>query len=77
MTATTTDQRTSPLRTREETAECVEIFRWELYNRCQPCGASAIRQRLDGELVRPLPSVSTIGRILRRRGLVHAGTGQS
>lgn len=60
---------------REEIEAIVEIFRLILYNRGEPCGAKAIRQCLDEELVRPLPSVSTIGRILRRRCLTHGRRG--
>ena len=77
MRTTPVNQQDSLLRTSEEIAECVEIFRWELYNRAEPCGAAAIRQRLDEEIVRPLPLVSTIGRILRRRGLVQEAPGRS
>ena len=62
-------------RSPEEIEEIVEIFRLELYNRGQPCGAKAIRQRLDEEVVVPLPSASTIGRILSRRCLTHGRTG--
>jgi len=77
MKARTSSPQESLMVTREEIAECVELFRWELYNRGEPCGATAIRRRLDEELVRPLPSTSTIGRILRRRGLVEATSAQS
>jgi len=62
-------------RSREEIEEIVEIFRLILYDRGEPCGARAIRECLDEELVRPLPSVNTIGRILRRRCLTHGRTG--
>jgi hypothetical protein len=59
------------LRSREEIEEIVESIRLELYNQEKPCGANAIRERLDEEAVLPLPSASTIWRILRRRGLTH------
>ncbi len=62
-------------RSPEEIEEIVEIFRLELYNRGQPCGAEAISERLGEEGVVPLPSARMIGRILSRRCLTHGRTG--
>jgi putative transposase len=49
--------------------------RLHLYNRGLPCGAKGIRNLLDKHYVRPLPSISTIKRILSRNGLTHGRTG--
>jgi len=51
------------------------MLRLDLYNRAVPCGAKAIRNLLHQHPVRPLPSVSTIQRILSQNGLTHARTG--
>ena len=60
----------------DEIEEIVVFTRLELYNRGVPCGPKAIRKRMDDDYsVRPLPSTSTIARILARRGLTHARTG--
>jgi putative transposase len=51
---------------------------WErlhLYNRGLPCGAWAIRLRLNLLGIQPLPSVTSIHRILSRNGLTHGRTG--
>jgi hypothetical protein len=64
-----------PLRTKEEVEEIVVITRLELYNRGLPCGPRAIGAKMDDDSVRPLPCISTIARILTRRGLTHARTG--
>ncbi len=61
--------------TREEIVEIVKIIRLHLYNRGLHCGARVIREEMEGENVQPLPSVSTIGRILSRHGLTHGRTG--
>jgi len=45
-----------------------------LYNRGRPCGALPIRQLLDEYGVRPLPSLSTIKRILSINHLTHSRT---
>ncbi|MEN6638305.1 MAG: hypothetical protein ABFC95_03815 [Smithella sp.] len=58
--------------------EIEEIVVWTrlfLYNRDKPCGAKAIRKEMDYESIRPLPSLSTITRILSRRHLTHRRTG--
>jgi hypothetical protein len=56
--------------------EIEEVVVLELYNRDLPCGPKAIRKRMDAfYLVRPLPSESTISRILVKRCLTHGRTG--
>jgi len=65
-------------RSAAEIEEIVILVRLDLYNRGLPYGAHAIRRHLetmgDGD-VSPLPSLSTIGRILRRNGLTYRRTG--
>jgi len=59
-------------------AEIEQLIVWErlhLYNRGLPCGALAIRQRLELQGIQLLPSVSSIHRILSRNGLTHRRTG--
>jgi putative transposase len=64
------------LRTKKEIEECVTFVRLELYNRDMPCGAQAVRERLEKFYhVKPLPSDRTIARILARHGLTHGRTG--
>jgi hypothetical protein len=58
-----------------ETEEVVTFIRLHLYNRGVCCGAQAIHSSLEELNMRPLPSVSTIGRILVRHGLTHGRTG--
>jgi len=56
----------------EEVEQIVVMARLELWNRAEPCGAPALRKRLDEFYhLRPLPSVRTIGRILARNDLVN------
>lgn len=65
-----------PIETREELEEIVTFTRLELYNRSLPCGPKAIRNRLEAYyLVNPLPSESTIARILKKRCLTQSRTG--
>lgn len=63
------------LYTRTEIEQLVVMQRLYLYNRGLPCGAKAIRDQLHQHPIRPLPSVSTIQRILSQNGLTHARTG--
>ena len=61
---------------KKEIEECVSFVRLELYNRDMPCGAKALRERLEKFYhVKPLPSERTIARILARHGLTHGRTG--
>jgi hypothetical protein len=61
--------------TSEEIEQIVVMERLRLYNRGLSCGALAIRRNLIKEGIEPLPSVSTIGRILSRNYLTHRRTG--
>lgn len=61
--------------TREEIVEIVKMIRLHLHNRSLRYGARVIREEMDKENVQPLPSVSTIGRILSGHGLTHGRTG--
>jgi hypothetical protein len=66
---------TMDLYTKEEIEQIVVMERLHLYNRGIPCGAKAIRDLLDQEGVRRLPSMSTIKRILSRNCLTYGRTG--
>ena len=66
---------TNTLFSSAEIEEIVVMQRLHLYNRGIPCGAKAIRKLLDQQGVRPLPSVSTIKRILSRNCLTYGRTG--
>ena len=66
---------TNPLYTPAEIEEIVVMVRLHLYNHALPCGAQAIRHKLVKMGIRPLPSLSTINRILSRHGLTHGRTG--
>jgi hypothetical protein len=59
-------------------AEIEQLIVWERlhrYNRGLPCGAQAICLHLKLLGIQPLPSVSSINRILSRNGLTHGRTG--
>ena len=58
-----------------EIEQIVVMERLHLYNHGLPCGVKAIRRVLERQGVEPLPSVSTIGRILSRNYLTHRRTG--
>jgi hypothetical protein len=60
---------------RAEIEQIVVMERLHLYNHGIPCGAQAIRKTLQQEGICPLPSLSTINRILSRHGLTHRRTG--
>jgi len=63
-------------RSPEEVEAVVTMVRLELYNRGQPCGPKALRRRLQEHYsLKPLPSESTISRILARNGLTSGRTG--
>lgn len=59
----------------EELRQCVVDVRLEQYNRGVACGARALRRHLDELEVRPLPSSTTIARILAQECLTHGRTG--
>ena len=61
--------------TPEEIEQIVVMERLRLYNQGLPCGAQAIRRNLIKEGIEPVPSLSTIGRILSRNYLTHCRTG--
>jgi hypothetical protein len=58
-----------------EIEEIVTLTRLFLYNRNKPCGSKAIRQAMESESIRPLPSLSRIARILSHQGLTYKRTG--
>jgi hypothetical protein len=62
-------------RTAKEMEQIVIMIRLHRYNRGLPCGAKAIRQQLQDDGEAPIPSLSTINRILRQNSLTHGRTG--
>lgn len=66
----------SPNRTPAEIEKIVEMVRLNLYNKELFCGNQAIQWEMTDMQVQPIPSLSTIGRILRRRELTHRRTGR-
>jgi hypothetical protein len=62
-------------RNKQEIEECVVFARLELYNRAMPCGPKAVQEKLKVYQVNPLPSESTISRIMVRHGLTDGRTG--
>jgi len=66
----------SPYRTPAEIEQIVKLVRLNLYNKGDFCGNQAIQWELTDMEVQPIPSLSTIGRILRRRELTHRRTGR-
>jgi len=67
---------TSASRTPQEIEEIVKMVRLNLYNKGLFCGAQAILWELEDLGVKPLPSLRTINRILRRNELTHRRTGK-
>lgn len=67
---------TSPLRTPAEIEKIVELVRLDLYNNNLFCGKQAIQWKLIDMEVQPVPSLTTIGRILKRRELTNRRTGR-
>ncbi len=62
--------------TKKEIEEIVKMVRLELYNNGEFCGARAIKRKLEDYYeINPLPSESTIGRILAHHGLTDRRTG--
>ena len=66
----------NPLGTPAEIERIVEMVRLSLYNKGLFCGNQAIQWDMQDMNVQPLPSLSTIGRILRRRDLTYRRTGR-
>lgn len=69
------DQSLNTAYTREEIVEIVKLIRLNLYNKGLHCGARAIKKEMEEDDIEPVPSESTIGRILSRHGLTHGRTG--
>lgn len=67
---------TMPSRTAPEIEQIVIMVRHSLYNGGLFCGAQAIHWELDDLVVRPLPSLRSINRILARHELTHRRTGR-
>ncbi|MGB6065311.1 MAG: hypothetical protein WBG50_10910 [Desulfomonilaceae bacterium] len=65
----------SPLRTGAKIRKSVVFARLELHNQGGLCGPDAVRKRLAELEVQPLPSRSTIARILAGECLTHGRTG--
>jgi len=61
--------------TKKEIVEIVKMIRLELYNRGLHCGARAIKNKMEVENIKPMPSESSIGRILSHHGLTNGRTG--
>jgi len=61
--------------TRKEIKEIVKMIRLELYNSGLFCGTKAIKNKMEDDDIEPVPSESTIGRILSRNGLTYGRTG--
>jgi len=66
----------SPNRTPAEIEKIVELVRLNLYNKGLFCGNQAIQWEMSDMEVQPIPSLTTIGRILRRRELTHRRIGR-
>ncbi len=65
----------NPTHTSSEVEKIIKMIRLNLYNRDLFCGAQAIRWEMEDLNIKPLPSISTINRILSRNGLTHRRTG--
>ncbi len=59
----------------DELKEIVILIRLCRYNCGNSCGDKAIRRELQNLHIRPLPSLSFIGRVLRKEGLTYRRTG--
>lgn len=55
--------------------EIVTHFRLSLYNKEVPCGSKAILKKMREENIHPLPSISTISKILKDQCLTNGRTG--
>jgi hypothetical protein len=62
---------TKTLYRRTEVEQIIGMLPLQLYNRHLPCGENAIRHRSALLRLLPLPSVSTIDRILAKNALTH------
>ena len=75
MTASNRKPQDNGLFSLEQVEQIIVSERLHLYNRMKPCGAAALRQHLHNLEVTPVPSTSTIGRILAKHCLSHGRTG--
>lgn len=66
----------NPQRTPVEIEKIIVMVRLSRYNKDLSCGNRAIQCELEEMEVHPIPSLSTISRILRRRDLTHCRTGR-
>ena len=64
----------SPGRTAKAVEEQVKLTRLKLDQHAQFCGAQAILWELEDQHIRPLPSLRTVNRILRRHDLIQRCT---
>ena len=60
---------------REQTILRVTHIRLDLYNSGKNCGPKAIQDEMRGIGIDDVPSVATIGRVLRNQYLTHGRTG--
>ena len=60
---------------REKMIAYITLFRLNLYGRGVHCGLKAIQNRLRDENLTPVPSISTIARILKSQYLTNGRTG--
>lgn len=67
---------TSPYRTPRDIETIICLTRRSLYNQATFCGAQAILWQMKEDGILPLPSESTIKRILRKHELTHKRTGR-
>jgi hypothetical protein len=71
----TTPEQFDHLSDREKIVASIAFFRSHLYNRGLPCGPKAIQEKLKDEGIEPIPSTSTIARVLKRKYLTNGRTG--
>ena len=60
---------------REKMIAYITSFRLDLYNRGTYCGPTAIQDKLRNENLTPVPSISTITRVLKNQCLTNGRTG--
>ena len=60
---------------REKMIAYITLFRLNLYGRGVHCGPKAIQYKLREENLTPIPSISTIARILKSQCLTNGRTG--
>jgi len=71
----TTSEQFDRLNDRDKMVAYISFFRLHLYNRGLSCGPKAIREKLGEEAITPIPSISTIARVLRSQYLTNGRTG--